>query len=533
MSLGFTQGTRYYRRMRIDANILSDLVTIRSLQDLALSQARTPGTARRQAAVILLDAAIERTIFSAAEYSGAVLKDADYASKALTYLNDKGWRPEPGIETSRKRLHRQRNVVQHVGTGVDPEDLREWTSATRRLIADIVRHFYGVELESLRYSHAIENAEVRELLDIAESRLALGDIHGSMEAVDECYSKVEYSWNQFVFRSNFELGRMSDSSPAAARIDALQQVSLVSAVVPDSSEALWFLSARQTIPWLNREDTVRALAFVFNFASAVESSAAAKPDGRYSRKDIAARRVRESSDGRASIESFQMQMTWSHPTVVLQLKDVPAAEDFEEWAAIVRRQLDGIGGFYSPSIVDNGQIWIQNVDAHSDVAGLISDIEGILAKAEDAVADARIQEEGRRAAARIEDEAYRRVVATAIPKSLPQWLKFGAAKSKRHPFALGVTVSARRRSLFVFADRVEEILKPEGVNLEQTGQQAWLVGGLQAGEVTTYMAKVRKELEALVLEKEQKTRLTPAAETAMRELLNKGYRMDASTFASD
>jgi len=184
--------------MQLSAEVTADLMSIRSLRDFARHQASVPGAVHRQVAVILLDAAIEQTVFAAAEYLGESFVDRDLVEKPLQRLRQMGLKVNEGVETSRKRLHRARNVVQHAGVGVDADDLPKWSQAARRFIDEVVSFAYEVELDSIHYSAAVTNIDVRGYLDEAEELLDADNANQAMEAINKAYDIVIGVWRGFV-----------------------------------------------------------------------------------------------------------------------------------------------------------------------------------------------------------------------------------------------------------------------------------------------------------------------------------------------
>ncbi|GEP28615.1 hypothetical protein [Cryobacterium levicorallinum] len=102
-------------------------------------------------------------------------------------------------------------MIQHAGTGVDRDELPQWVIATQRVIASVVTFAYGVDLDDVLYSSAVEDEKIREHLDVAEALMRSSDSAAAMASVVKAYDVVAGIWGSFVVSSNSKLAPPSRS----------------------------------------------------------------------------------------------------------------------------------------------------------------------------------------------------------------------------------------------------------------------------------------------------------------------------------
>jgi hypothetical protein len=520
--------------MPLNPNVLANLIAIRSLRDLAIGQARGSSAMQRQAAVILLDAAIERVAFTAAEYLGESFSDHDHVDKPLQALRAKGWQIGAGLETSRKRLRRMRNVVQHVGTGVDRDELPRWLIDTERVLASIVLFAYEVEIDDVRYSSAIKDEQTREYFDAAESFMHDGDLDAAMTSISRSYSVVAHEWERFAVASNSELGPRSARYVSGigsvggddSKVAALQSVALLTAIVPEPSEALWFLEARRQSELLNLEEVQRALVFVFNFATAVEASPAARQEDRRQRRNLEQRHERLSSEAPAKIRSFRTERSLNRTTVTFVLEGVPQPADYDEWA----RAVTGVLNEPSPStprfwINDAGELVVYQPE--EDFVDAITRIEEALASAESTIALRRAEAAAEIAEKRNAEEEFRAQVIAATPPDLPSWLHLGATAPSYgpKPYAVVVTISVFDGRSFHNTDLSKAFVDAgAAVALAREG---WVCPSLDPAEIPEFVAKLIPLVEAIASnQNEEEKVLEEQLRPLVEELARRGYARD-------
>ena len=335
---------RHHGEVLLEPNDLANLLALRNLRDVAASHARVPGRAQQDTAVLLLDAAIERAVFTACGFKQIDLGVKDTLETALSKLGNGGFTTPAGLSTDRMRLHKARNGVQHSGLSVDGASVPTWVVTTDRFIGQVVEYAYGVELDDVQLSDAIRDPKIKMHLNAAEAHLVEGDLDEALIAVKEAYDLAARIWTRFVESTSGDLrhtspGHFDDFGIGTSnkKIDALQRVALLTSISPDPAEAIWFLSAMEERELLTDMDASRALAFVFTFATAVEASPAARREDRRNAKNLRARHVRQNPNTPARIESFSIGPGgWQgRADVTLVLRDVPDTNDFDQWVRVL------------------------------------------------------------------------------------------------------------------------------------------------------------------------------------------------------
>ena len=525
--------TRHDGVMPLTPNDLANLVAIRSLRDLAAGQARAPGAVHRQAAVILLDAAIERTVFTAAEYLLGTFTDRDLVEKPLQALRGHGWIPDAGVETSRRRLHRVRNVVQHAGTGVDRDELPQWVIATERVIASVVTFAYGVDLDDVLYSSAVEDEKIREHLDFAEALMRSSDSAAAMASVVKAYDVVAGIWGSFVVSSNSKLaprharyepgfGSIGGDDP---KVVALQEVALLTAIAPEPSEAIWFLEAKQRPELLNLEEVQRALVFVFTFATAVEASPAARQEDRRRRRNKARRHERRFDDAHAKIRSYRAELTGDRTTVTLTLEDVPSPSEYNEWAGAISEELNGPWPGHRRFLIhEDGELVITEIEG--DFATAMTRIEIALAGAESAVLARRATVASERAEEQQAEDEFRARVIAATPPVLPSWLRIGMIGDAHGPRQYAVQVQIDREAVRSYSDDMRQMFEEAGAPA-YVARGGWVVSSMEPEEIPEFVVKFVPGVDAIIAkrndaEAEREQQLRPVLE----ELTRRGYPRD-------
>lgn len=513
--------------MPLSAEVTADLIAIRSLRDFAVQQAGVPGAVHRQVAVILLDAAIEQTVFTAAEFRGEAFTDRDQVDKPLQKLRELGLVVNKGVETSRKRLHRSRNVVQHAGVGVDAEELPRWALATQRFISDVVSYAYGVDIDFVRYSAAIENADVRMHLDSAEDLLHAGSIEDSMQSVIEAYNIAIGTWRKFVN------GVSSDLHPRYARstdfgfsmggddpkVVALQTVTVLTAIAPDPGEAVWFLQAKQQAELLLEDEVRRALVFVFSLAVAVEASPAARREDRRRRSAVAARHTRTDTAQPARLGAYSL--TPSHDQewdVTFVIEDVPEPDLFDEWRDVVSQELRPAGDGLHFWVGDEGVVRFTGpLDALGEA---VSRLEAVIEGSETMVAERREKNILEATERQQQEELFAAAVVRATPSDLPSWITVKTAWESMHEDSPVVTIN--------LVDAIGPFQETWDA-FDSTGHPAyhsrgWVVPGLTPEELPEFLERLIPALEVMRTERENAAAESDKrAQPFVAELAARGY----------
>lgn len=456
--------------MSLTPNDLSNLVAIRSLRDFAASQARIPGVMQRQTAVLLLDGAIERSVLTACEHLQETPGDFDYSTKAMQLLRTHGWTPHPGVETDRRQLHRMRNAVQHSGVGVDPADLPRWVIAAEKFIAGVVRSAYGVEMDELAYSAAIEDEDIRASFDAAEAALASEDVSLAATSVVAAFDKVMALWSRFVVASDRKLAPRHRSHVRDvgwvggddSKVLALLDVASIVAIAPVPSEALWFLAAKQQPELLTEEEVKRALVVVFTFATAVEASPAARIEDRRRRQYEGARLVRSDAQTPATIHDYKIKQIGPRTIVTFRLADVPEADQYPAWSEALMAILNGPdpAGHRRFRVEVDGTLSMDEVT--ENIATDVDRIEEALRRADAAVVERREAAEQELQATQKADDEFESLVEAATPEDLPAWLTVGALRSFIGNSGHAVLVTFDHAVLQAVNDEMREALDRTG-----------------------------------------------------------------------
>lgn len=511
--------------MPLSAEVTADLIAIRSLRDFAVHQASVPGAVHRQVAVILLDAAIEQTAFTAAEYLGASFADRDQVEKPLQKLRELKLTVNNGVETSRKRLHRARNVVQHAGVGVDPEDLPRWAQATRRFIGDVIAFAYGVDLDVIRYSAAIENAEVRMHLDAAEALIDTASTE-AMQSILSAYDIVIGIWRGFFNAVDRDLeprsGHHTDFGTIGGddpKVVALQAVTLLTSIAPDPGEAVWFLDAKGQPEYLLADEVRRALLFVFSLTVAVEASPAALREDRRHRTAVTARNTRGNPADQVTLGSYELERSglpgWG---VRFVLHNVPEPDLFDEWHEVVADDLRDSDDDWHFYIDDNGTLSGSGPEEKFEAA--LNRLEGVLGRSEASVAEHR-ERLASEAFEKNEIEAeFASAVVAATPPGLPEWFKLGTAENSLNERAPVVTVEIGE--LWRYGNEVRAAFDAAGHwAYISTG---WVVPELTPAEIPDFVGKLIPELEAVRAKQVAETSGLHESQQPMVDLLTRhGY----------
>lgn len=491
--------------MSLTVNDVVNLLAIRSLRDAAMAQSRTAGTVQRQIAVILLDAAIERTVFTACEYLQIQLPQNAKLDAALQKLTAHGWKPAQGLESDRKRLHQQRNNVQHLGGNVDRDEVPGWVITTAQYTANVVQFAFTVDLDDVHYAAAIADPDTAGELTSAEDALMCGDLVTAIAAIDRGFVRTKSVWDSFAVTANSELapryphyergiGRIGGDDP---KIVALQDVTLISAIAPDAGEVLWYLSARRDSSLLTADEVRRALVFVFTLAAAVEATPAATRIDRRHRDAIANRHERTHPEQHARLGDYELKRLGDRTTASFTLLDVPPPSTYNDWSAAVAGLLNT-----APSQVAQFKVWDDGTLSIHDVRDITADVAAITAalnSADDVVA-AAVTDTARNSEAEAEfGAAYRARLARAIAgRGLPPWLHLKAVQgyAGENPWAVALTLDDPVGGYWD-VDTVQAAFEAAGVR-GITSYHGWLLHQQQPEEIPDVLSRLLPHLQVVV-----------------------------------
>jgi len=387
---------------RLEADAIRDLVTLRLMLDDATRRATASHTYSRGAAVVALDAAVERVSYlvvlrrSLKTTSKPTLDDL-YSALVQSYAG--AWKPT--VWGQIRNLREARNGAQHQGLIPAGENVLGWVAAARAYVTSLVEAEYGVDLDRVALAEAIRNEHLAGLMRTADDALAEGDVPGSVTACLEAFDSAVAGWSRMHGRSrhapnpsfHHELGFIGDDTAGKA-ISDLQRTAAEASFASNAAEHEWFQAARkEPRELLDADDSERILAFTFSWVAALELAMERWVPDRRHRADVAARQVR-TTDDRASIAAI-LSVTYRPPfaDVTFQLADVPAEGSYDHWASTLGRLLGDPAG-RRWWVAPNGTVILRIIDGTVPTGEDVNDLVRALTQVEDALeADAAHHEQ--------------------------------------------------------------------------------------------------------------------------------------------
>ncbi|WP_209559704.1 hypothetical protein [Frigoribacterium sp. PvP032] len=516
--------------MLLEPNDLANLLAVRNLRNLAASHARIPGRAQHDTAVLLLDAAIERAVFTACGFKQIDLGVKDTLESALSKLGNTGFTTPAGLSTDRMRLHKARNGVQHSGLSVDPGSVPTWVVTTDKFITHVVTYAYGVDIDDVRLSTAIRDPEIKAHLDAAEARLDADDTTAAVSAISEAYKIARKTWNRFVESSQMFLRHRTRPYSASLsgddgdQIKALQQVTFVTSIAPDPAEAIWFLAALREQTLLTTEEARRALAFAFTFATAVEASPAVRRENRRNVRDQQARHVRADPAAHTRLGPFSLNPDgWRGiAEITITLIDVPGADEFNGWSRLLNDLINPRG---NPSehiyVNDDGTIRFY---ADSDTESTLTRIEEAVA-AVDGTFETRKAEEAAATHARETGLRQAQDRLNEMMDALPEWIRLYAIEGGHSDAGPEVVLNLTPplRGNLPYRELADAISGSGDVGLSNTSHGLTIQTDLD--DIPELLTSLVPALEALLAEAQAKEADDAAAVDALEQkLLKHGLR---------
>ncbi len=414
---------------RLEADAIRDLVTLRLMLDDATRRATASHTYSRGAAVVALDAAVERVSYlvvlrrSLKTTSKPTLDDL-YSALVQSYAG--AWKPT--VWGQIRNLREARNGAQHQGLIPAGENVLGWVAAARAYVTSLVEAEYGVDLDRVALAEAIRNEHLAGLMRTADDALAEGDVPGSVTACLEAFDSAVAGWSRMHGRSrhapnpsfHHELGFIGDDTAGKA-ISDLQRTAAEASFASNAAEHEWFQAARkEPRELLDADDSERILAFTFSWVAALELAMERWVPDRRHRADVAARQVR-TTDDRASIAAI-LSVTYRPPfaDVTFQLADVPAEGSYDHWASTLGRLLGDPAG-RRWWVAPNGTVILRIIDGTVPTGEDVNDLVRALTQVEDALeADAAHHEQA--AADLVAQKAEHERTVDAVRDRLPDWV---------------------------------------------------------------------------------------------------------------
>jgi hypothetical protein len=269
----------------LDVTTLQRLVRLRLLLAGALAQAADTSAIGRHNAVIALDGVCENAMGIALDWLREKPK-REFPDK-LAQLDNllSHWKVEgrQGVFT----LHTARNQAQHHGVVPDAEELTRWATEADRFVRSLVPACFGRPLQDLHTADAVDDEELRTLLQEAEKALEAGDAAASFEASWNALERARRRWRTQRERQ----GRITPNAftqpfdrlggelrTSVARLDEYVEVSVFAT---DFGEYVWLSAQRREAAPTTEEDGRRVLVFVLFWILRWESFNARFPEERW------------------------------------------------------------------------------------------------------------------------------------------------------------------------------------------------------------------------------------------------------------
>ena len=403
---------------------VDQLLGLRVMLEDALRRAQHAGPHQRATATVLLDATVERATLLICATTGLHAPPKDSLDTLVTRVKEHlAGRWEPGVLPDVRQLHRARNAAQHEGLAPDRAQLPAWASAVERYVVTLVDAVFGVDVRRVVMSDAIVDPALRALIEAAETALAAGDLEASARASTAAFTTASDRWDtmhragQFDFRAPM-LAR-GTSMHSQGQIDELRSVITTSALAVDPSEVAWFRAAAREPDVLDSDDVERMLSFAFGWVATFDLAQQSWVLDRRKRAEIAERLVRTGARPARVCEVVSMDSRVEGTfEVVFRLRDVPATDEYDDWANVLRSLLSGEGARGWWEVRPNGTVSVEFPEA--DGAAPVETLAAALADTAAELARARDEREVEQSAFEQRTLEYRRELAE---HSVPTWVR--------------------------------------------------------------------------------------------------------------
>lgn len=412
-----------------DPDAVRELVALRIMLEDACRRAATANRYSRGAAVVALDATVERGAYLVALRRNLHISPkallADIHSKLVEDLGP-AWRTTVWDQV--RNLHEARNGAQHKGLVPDREEIPGWISATRAYVHSLVQAEYSVDLDTVVLADAITDERLAGLIRMAGERLAAGDVPASVRASGEAFDAAVARWSSLHKRDRYrpassfhpQLGFVGEDEAGKA-IAVLDQQTAEASFAASGAEHEWFRAARkEPKDLLDADDADRILAFVFSWIVSFEVAASEWIADRRHRADVAARRVRVGSESARIAGVGPVRQSTFGLTVRFQLDRVPDENAYDEWARALGRLLssgDGCRWWVAP----DGTVELTTFDDVQPGDGHVNHLAQALTGVERAI-QAEITERQRAAEDKEAQRAQHEAVLDPVRDQLPDWV---------------------------------------------------------------------------------------------------------------
>ncbi|MFC8797338.1 hypothetical protein ACFT2C_06370 [Promicromonospora sp. NPDC057138] len=313
------------------------LSRVRKMLEEAAAYATHASSLQRTTAVVLLDGAVERVTYLVAAAVGVPLGGARTPDLRGLVDDVKKRLPDAKLESIAKirELHSVRNAAQHEGVSPDRDEVQNWTRAVQSYVRSLVDAQYGVAIEHVALTDAIQDDGFRSLLEDAERDLEAGRFDQCVQACNKAVEGASRSWKTLHGITHASSPMPSRSADVVRqRVDAMQAHLDLLTFSPDPAEAQWFTSVAQ-VPGhlLDADEAERALAFATDWVVGFEDSASTWRPDRLKQHNLAQRLVRK--DGGTAYVREVIEVTAGAGGTLhafVRIGNVPDTAHFKQWS---------------------------------------------------------------------------------------------------------------------------------------------------------------------------------------------------------
>lgn len=292
---------------------VEQFLSLRLALEDALDRSRRASRYRRGAAVVALDAVVERASAIVAFTRGIAVPTNGKLDDLISRLKDSlGTTWQPTVLPDIKHLRRARNAAQHEGLEPDREQLPVWAGAAESYVTTLVDAQFSVDIRRIMLADAIRDGHLRDLIHQAEQAREAHEYRNSVDLSRDAYAEALSRWKRLRGRGSFtrrpsasEILDRKSYNHVQHQIGELQATMDAAAFSTDPADAQWFTTTTaEHGDVLDAEDAERVLTFSFEWITEYERAAATWTPDRHHRADIAARLTR-SQDGPARIHDCE------------------------------------------------------------------------------------------------------------------------------------------------------------------------------------------------------------------------------------
>jgi hypothetical protein len=410
---------------------VEQLVSLRLGLEDALRRAKQASKYRRGAAIVALDAAVERASSIVSITRGLPIPTNGKLDDLISRLvQDLGPLWKPTVLPDIRHLRRARNASQHEGLEPDREQVPLWASATEAYVSTLIEAQFEVDIRRVVLSDAILDNELREEIRQAEVALASNRYRSCVDHAANAYEEALSRWKRLRGRHRHRFSPTSREILDGKSYEYLSgQLSDVQSVLDtvafsDAADAEWFtLAIEEQGDVLNMEDAERVLAFAYEWIVEYERAAESWTPNRRQRAASAARMVR-AEDVPARIHScLSVDIQNGFIRAVFRIADLPAEDEYSQWVRTVQDILPAYQENLWWDVLDDGTIVANKKAAGS--GDFSADVEVLAAALQEG--HAALAEKQRLVVQRAEDinrqKAEYAGSIDGIQNRLPEWVE--------------------------------------------------------------------------------------------------------------